>query len=457
MTPRWAALLFLLLAGGGCSTSRFVRLDTGDGVPLRITPHEEEGAGLKAAALEDDEFKQAVVELARDVRPFRHPLREARALFGVPERGEVRWYDGRGGRLAASSEDSGGPRLLASYADEELTRAYGQWCSRKRQPGDCLHLLDEGPLLASDGKYTLALALAMDSVWEETAEALEAMVEPRAVLATVTAAVSMYLLLWALPEPVSKGVAALMTATAIAYLGVEAVWGLLDGWLTLVRAVDRATTFAQLSEAGEAYGEVLGENAARVFVMLATAAVGSTVGLAAKAPRLPGSAQAALAVEGQAGYAYTALGGVRSVAMTAEGFTVTLAPNAVAMTGPGPRGGGGKAGLGAKKPSHHLATNKNDVSTARGGPWTPEFRRIFRKAGMELEDTENIVDVPGHKGPHPREYHELVFNRLSEATEGCRKVEACRKALAAELEKLAREATTPGTKINRLLTEGKSR
>src|SRR3712207_7872183 len=34
---------------------------------------------------------------------------------------------------------------------------------------------------------------------------------------------------------------------------------------------------------------------------------------------------------------------------------------------------------------HHLATNKNSVSTARGGPWTPRFRRIFKKAGMELD------------------------------------------------------------------------
>jgi hypothetical protein len=446
MTPRWAALLFLLLAGGGCSTSRFVRLDMGDGAPLRVTPREEDGAGLEEAELEDDEFEAAVVELARDVRPFRHPLREARALFGVPEHGEVAWYEGRGGRLVRSSEDRGGPRLLEFYADEELTRAYGQWCARKRRPGDCLRLLDEGPLLASDGKYTLALAIAMDSVWDETAEALEDMVDPQAVLATVTAAVSMYLLLWALPEPVSKGMAALLTATAMAYLGVEAVWGLLHGWLTLVRAVDRATTFAQLSEAGEAYGEVLGENAARVFVMLATAAVGSTVGLAAKAPRLPGSAQAALAVEGQAGYAYTALGGVRSVAMTAEGFSVTLAPNAVAMAGRGSR---------VKKPSHHLATNKNDVSTARGGPWTPEFRRLFRKAGMELEDTENVVDVAGHKGPHPQEYHELVFRRLRDATSSCRTVEACRKNLTTELQKLAQEAATPGTKLNRLLTQGK--
>ncbi len=447
MRLRWAIALWLLLAGSGCSTHRLVRLDVGHDA-FAVSPREEEGAGLAEAEVEEDEFAVALVELARDVLPFRSPLRDARALFGVPERSGVYWVEHRARRLSVQAEEEGGPRLLESYADEELTRAYGQWCSRKRQPGDCLRLLDEGPLLASDGKYTLALAIAMDSVWAETAEAFRDMADPQAVMATVTASMTMYLLFWSLPEPVSKGVAALLTATAIAYLGVDMVWGLLDGWLTLVRRVERATTFAQLSEAGEAYGEILGENAARVFVMLATAAIGSTAGLAVKSTRLPGSAQAALAVEGQAGYSYAALGGVRSVAMTAEGFTIALPSNALAMAGRRMRGG---------SHSHHLATNKNRISTARGGPWTPRLEKIFKKAGMELEDHENIVDVKGHKGPHPEEYHKLVFTRLNDATEGCRKVEACRKALTGELEKLAREAMTAGTESHRLLTRGKSR
>ena len=275
------------------------------------------------------------------------------------------------------------------------------------------------------------------------------MADPQALLATVSASVSMYLLLWSLPEPVSKGLAAPLTATAIAYLGVDTVWTLLEGWIALVRKVDRATTFAQLREAGEAYGEVLGENAARIFIMLATAAIGNTTGLAAKASRLPGSAQAAVAVETQAGYQYAAIGGVESVAMAAEGFTVALAPNAVAMATRSMRG--------ARSEEHHLATDKNRVSTARGRPWTPRFRRIFKKAGMELKDTENIVDVPGHKGPHPQKYHELVFRRLDSTTARCRSVDECRKLLTKALQQLAKEAVTKGTDINRLLTERQQR
>ncbi|WXH31610.1 hypothetical protein WA016_05586 [Myxococcus stipitatus] len=421
-----------------------MRLETGRD-SIVVTPREEAGAELEEAELDDDEFEEAIAELAREVSPFRNSLQEARALFGVPARSGVYLYENRPPRLTPQRWDGAdGPYLLESYSDDELTRAYGQWCKRKDQPGDCLRLLDEGPLVASDGKYTLAFAIAMDSVWDETAEALEDMADPGAVMATVTAAATMYLMLWVLPEPVSKGVAATLTALAIAYLGVDTVWRLLDGWLTLVREVEKATTFAQLSAAGEAYGEVLGENAARVFVMLATAAVGNTAGLAAKAARLPGSAQAALAMESQAGISFTAVASVRSVAVSAEGFTVALAPNALAMASQG-MGGGHR---------HHIATNKNDVSTARGGPWTPRFRMAFRRAGMELKDPENIVELVGHKGPHPQRYHELVYERLRQALGSCRKVADCRMALTSELRILAKEAQTKGTLLHQLLTRG---
>lgn len=436
----------LALAVTGCSTTRLVRLDTGDGSPIVHMPFAEDDAD--PVELDEDEFEEAVVSLAQDMRPFANPLRQARQLFGVPDRGGVYLYEHRGPRLIPQEEgkDPDGPRLLESYADDELTRAYGRWCERKKQPGDCLRLLAEGPLLASDGKYSLAMAIAMDSVWDETAEALKDMADPQALLATVSASISMYLLLWSLHEPVSKGLAALLTATAIAYLGVDTVWRLLDGWIALVRKVDRATTFEQLSEAGEAYGEVLGENAARIFVMLATAAIGNTAGLAAKASGLPGSAQAAVAVETQAGYQYVAIGSVQSVALGAEGFTIALAPNAVAMAVRGTRGRSVR--------EHHMATDKNSVSTARGGPWTPRFRKIFKKAGMELKDPENIVPVEGHKGPHPQRYHELVFAELDAATAHCRTVTACRASLQSALRRLAREITTRGSELNLLVTRG---
>ncbi len=414
-------------------------MDNGERVV--VTPREEEGASPSEARLDEDEFAKVVRTLARDVRPSAHPLRQARELFGLPERSGLFAFRERTRRIVPLGEEEARDLRLLEASDD-LTRGYKQWCEKRRkQSGDCLRLLDEGPLLGSDGRYALAMAIAMDSVWNETAEALEGVVSPQAVMATLTSTVTMYLLLWAMPEPVSKGLAALITATAMAYLGVDTVWSILDGWVTLVRRVDQATTFFQVRDAGEIYGEVLGRNAARVFVMLATAAIGNTAGLAMKAPTLPGSAQASVAVETQAGLQFVSLGGVRSVAMTADGFTLALAPNAVAMSSrPG------------KPQQHHLATIRNEKSSKTGGPWTPLFRKLFKKAGMELKDPENIVEVPGHRGPHPAEYHRRVMRHLLDATEQCRTVVQCREALTGALRELAEEANTPGTELNRLLT-----
>ncbi|MHA7628722.1 AHH domain-containing protein [Corallococcus sp. M7] len=435
----WVLLLGLLLSG--CATTRVVRLEVDGGDSVVVTPREEEDASPSEARLEEDEFKAAVKTLARDVRPFAHPLRQARELFGLPERSGLFGFRERTRQIIPLGEEEARELRLLDASDD-LTRGYRQWCAKKRkQSGDCLRLLEEGPLLGSDGRYALAMAIAMDSVWNETAEALAGMASPQAVMATMTSAVTMYLLLWAMPEPVSKGLAALITATAIAYLGVDTVWTLLDGWVTLVRHVDGATTFVQVRDAGEAYGAVMGRNAARVFVMLATAAIGNTAGLAMKAPTLPGSAQAAVAVETQAGLQFVSLGGVRSVAMAADGFTIALAPNAVAMSSrPG------------KPQRHHLATIRNEKSSRNGGPWTPVFRKLFKKAGMELKDPENIVEVPGHRGPHPAEYHRRVMRRLRDATEQCRTVAQCRDALTSTLKELAEEARSPGTVLNKLLT-----
>jgi hypothetical protein len=241
--------------------------------------------------------------------------------------GLVSVEDPRAGRLTTTA-----PR-----AGTELTLAYGRWCARKARSGDCLHLLEESDQLGEDGKRTLALSIALDSVWDETNHAFKDMADPMAVRAAIITSMGVYLTLWLLPEPVSKGLAATLTAALIAYLGVNTVWGLIHGWIQLSDAVKVATTFDAVRAAGERYGEVLGANAARAFVMLATAAIGSTAGLAAKLPTLPGAAQAAQVAAAQGGFRLAAVAQVEAVAVSSEGaFTIALAPGAVAMSALGP-------------------------------------------------------------------------------------------------------------------------
>jgi hypothetical protein len=108
------------------------------------------------------------------------------------------------------------------------------------------------------------------------------------------------------------------------------------------------------------------------------------------------------------------------------------------------------AGVGA--PTHHLATNKNWLSAARGGPWSPKFARLFERAEMALDDAANKVDVAGHRGPHPREYHQTVYDRLMGATEGLMGEEYA-TALVRELRAIAKDVTTPGSELNKMITK----
>lgn len=101
-------------------------------------------------------------------------------------------------------------------------------------------------------------------------------------------------------------------------------------------------------------------------------------------------------------------------------------------------------------PGHRIMTNKNRTSTARGGPWTPRFEDMARRAGMTLDDAANRVRIPGHRGPHPEAYHREVFDRLSRATEGL-SGDAYSGAFRAELDAIRTEAATAGSALNRLL------
>jgi hypothetical protein len=74
---------------------------------------------------------------------------------------------------------------------------------------------------------------------------------------------------------------------------------------------------------------------------------------------------------------------------------------------------------------------------------------------MQLKDRENIVPIRGHKGPHPEEYHRIVYRRLDRALGDCGSIAECRARLLPALDDLARDIATPGTDLNRLVTLGK--
>jgi hypothetical protein len=293
--------------------------------------------------LDKDVFQKAFVAWAPLVQPAPQPLQEARRLWLFPSR-TVPYADARkhiGLVSLGSQDDVPRPHLFPERSDTnaEITRDYGLWCRGDSKPLDCLQLLEGGALLSHDGKRTLALHFAMASLWEETREALGHMVDPMAIQATLLSAMTMYLMLWVLPEPLSKGLAATMTVALIGYLGVDTVWSLIQGWARLVQDVDKATSFDHVRNAGRRFSKVMGPNAARAFVMLFTVAAGSSAaGFASRLPSLPGASQTAMAAEAQGSVRLSLAAAVDTVAISAEGATLVLAPGALAMSSLGNTG-----------------------------------------------------------------------------------------------------------------------
>ena len=329
-----ALLLALLTAcGGAARVPRTVSSE--DAVDAwysqRVVPLG--GADVEPVEVGKEEFARAVARLAREVRPGRVSPEVVRQLLAhAPDSEPTSAVGGARVYRLASLE------VRPETAEEaELKREYLRWCQRTQGGGDCLRLLVDGPVLGSEDRYAVALALAMGSVLEETRHSLRDMADPAAVLALVVWSATLYFVLWALPEPISKGVAAALTVGMLAWLGVDTVWGLMQGWTRLMEEAGRATTFGELEDAGETYGKVMGENTARVLVMLVTAAVGVGAGkLSKKMPGLPGYAQAAAQAEVQGGTRLATLAEVESVAATSEGTFSILArrPGAQATATP---------------------------------------------------------------------------------------------------------------------------
>nr|WP_257454672.1 hypothetical protein [Archangium lipolyticum] len=400
MKPVWTAVLLVLLSGCGTS-SRVVRLDTGGTDTLVFIPR----TGAGPVSLNGDELKAAVAKQAREIRPPARPQDAARRLFEVDARSGSYLYGTRG-RVITPLGPGEHLEGESPAAEVELTRAYLRWCARTGRPGDCLRLLAESPTITGDGRFALAMALAQGAVLDEMLEAFKDMADPHAMVAAVFWTWTTYMVLLALPEPFSKGLAAVMTATLIAYVGVDTFWGLLVGFKRLMEEADRALSFTELREAGERYGKVMGRNAARAFALLATVAIGNTAaGLSAKVPQLPGVARAAAQAEAQVGIRLVAVGEVETVAVSAESVTLVLAPNAVAMSAGGDPANGGELQWDNWKSQRtfghtfsrhgHGLKNTNNLRGRAAGTGTPQGQWIDNEAAARyLKDVRSGLEGP---------------------------------------------------------------
>jgi len=447
----WKAEALFLALIVGCASIPKVPLveDTGQG---KAVVHVPRTADLQPVELEEEEFQQAMRHLAREVRLTGTPRQTAEKAFQMDPQSGNYLYLQRDKKLVPAGPGEPWDGTLTKE-DLELAERYRLWCQRVHNVyGDCLGgALVEGRYLDMQGRYVWALAMSKSPVLDEMKKALGEMVEFRALISAALWTLGSMLLIMAL-NPVAPALVAVLGVGMILYVGYDTLRNLVTGWVELTEAVKVATTFEAIREAGESFGKIIGRESARAFALLLVAAIGSTAQLfAAKVPTLPGSAQVAMQAEGQAGISLSALGAVEEIALAAEGASVTVAATAMTM------GASGSSGTGPCIETHHIATICNEKSTARGGAWTPRFQEIFAKAGMTLDDPANQMPLPGHYGPHPKRYHQIVMDELADATATCRSVVVCRERLTRALKRLADQIATPGTELNQLVTRQQPR
>jgi HNH/ENDO VII superfamily nuclease len=74
----------------------------------------------------------------------------------------------------------------------------------------------------------------------------------------------------------------------------------------------------------------------------------------------------------------------------------------------------------------------------------------------KMKDPVNTVALHGHRGPHPQEYHQTVYDHLTRATRNCPNQQECSVALRRALRELATEISDTSSRLYRLLTSKSS-
>ncbi|WNG38431.1 hypothetical protein F0U61_35685 [Archangium violaceum] len=322
-------------------------------------------AATRPVPIPRTEFQQAFLRLSRDVRLKQKTPRQAAhellsLLDGPPDapmvvaKGDWKLEQYRGEGLTLIPERQAGPVVLTPQAEAALKEKYLWWC-KHQGGGDCLGLLDDDTYLRTDDRRTLALALAFGTVLDETREALgREMLDVRALVSLVVWTVALYCMMWVVPEPTTKALAAGMTLLLMGYLGLQTVYGLMDGWARLADTAHHATTFEELRTVGAEFSKVLGEDAARALILVVATLSGHTLGqVASRVKSLPSFNLARAQFEGQGGAAVMERVEVVETALATEGSLVkaVVAVETVATSPQGPlavvllkKGTGGGAG-----------------------------------------------------------------------------------------------------------------
>jgi hypothetical protein len=395
---------------------------------------------VRVDALPGGALRLSFEPLAPDPARERLRLEEARAVLAVL-------------RESLPPREKGRPRLVLASAGAWDTQgaAPETWELRLREEFLSRYGPSRLPLPPSleASRLYMALKLSPRYMGEGVREAARALFNSPLFVSSVVLSVFIYFAAWLAPEPVfTKAFVAALTLRLTLAVGAWELTQVAWACLQLYQEAEAARTVQELEAAAERFGRAMGGTGLRVLMLVASMGVARglpevpTGGLGAllRAPRfsLPGG---------------MTMGGTTTVQMVADGTVIVTGVAAGTAAA-----AGGSACTDGSEPKdgyywHHLATNKNNVSTQRGGPWTPRFENLFELAGMSMDAAENLIYLKGHQGPHPEDYHQQVYDRLEAVLRRCRTPKECRTLFVEELERIATDVCTPGTELYRLLTK----
>ncbi|WNG31441.1 hypothetical protein F0U62_09535 [Cystobacter fuscus] len=326
-----------------------------------------------------------------------------------------------------------------------------EWEQRLREEFVSRYGVPEVPLPGAleSSPVFLALKLSPPYMGEGVRDAARELFRSPVFLTSVALSVLVYFSAWLAPEPLfTKAFVTALTLRLALLVGVLELNQFARACARLYREAEAARSVDELEAVAERFGKTVGGTGLRVLMLAAS------MGVARGLPEVPqGGLGALLRAPRHALAGGMTVEGAATVQMVADGTIVVTGMAAGTATS----AAGSACTDGTESQNnyhwHHLATNKNEISSRYGGPWTPLFEKLFTKAGMSLDAAENLVYLKGHKGPHPEEYHSEVYQRLEAALRKCQTVAQCRSNLVRALQKVADEVCTPGASLHQWVTK----
>jgi hypothetical protein len=302
----WTGLGLLLVVPWltQCTTGRLIRLETGEGPPLVYTPAAPEPPPIEIP-------QQVFLDTLTDLL-----LTQPLTIHARPQ-GRIMWASW------GATQDTAQQLLLDQ-------------CEPSESADDCLRLPSSAPPPGTLSRMRLAFSLSLDSLWEGATIPMAEYADPMAFKVMVYSAMITWLVILMAPEPVTKALAALLTLCLVAYIGLGPVWSMMKAGWQFAQDCERATTAEQLKLAGQRFNLVLGDNGMRIFLLLATAAIGGRASFLDKGPRLPAFSRAVAHASKRTGVNLRVMAQVRTVALAQNELVIGLAPTAVAAVAMGP-------------------------------------------------------------------------------------------------------------------------